>query len=370
VLILAGPVGETEHDGGAHPERPARIGAVLDGIGDLHLGTDLEIVEPRPATREELVRVHDEHYLDELELFSRRGGGSLDPDTYVTGTSWDAALHAAGAGLAAVEALEARGDGVAFVVARPPGHHAGRERGMGFCLINNVAVAAGVLVARGARVLVVDWDVHHGNGTEEIFWEEPNVLYASTHQWPLYPGTGRPEEVGGVGALGATLNVPVPPGATGDVLRQAFDDVVAPAAETFRPDWVLVSCGFDAHRTDPLAELMLSSADFAALARTVAAFAPSRGRTVLFLEGGYDLQAVRRSTAATLGAILGDPGEPEAPTFGGPGKEAVREAGLARKRAIDEAFDRIYGMGSLDAPVTEHPRRAFRRGMSGFGSSS
>jgi acetoin utilization deacetylase AcuC-like enzyme len=325
---------------------------VLQGIADLHLGSDLLTVDAPPATRNDLLAVHDAQYLDELEAFSRRGGGELDPDTYVTGTSWDAALRAAGAGLAAVEVLRARGEGVAFVAVRPPGHHAERGRGMGFCLLNNVAVTAAALASSGARVVVVDWDVHHGNGTQEIFWDEPDVLYVSTHQWPLYPGTGRPEEVGGVDAIGATLNVPVPPGATGDVLRQAMDDVIAPAVESFRPDWVLVSCGYDAHRADPLAELALSSADFAALARGAAALAPSPGRLVLFLEGGYDLQAIRRSTAATLGALVGDAAQPEEPTFGGPGSEAVRTAGRDRKRAIDEAWDRVLGAGSLDAPVT------------------
>ena len=364
MLILGGPVGEAEHDGGGHPERPARIGAVLQGIRDLDLGGDLVVAEAHPATREDLVRIHDEQYLDELEAFSRRGGGPLDPDTYVTTTSWDAAVRAAGAGLAAIDALESQGQGIGFAVVRPPGHHAGRERGMGFCLLNNVALSASVLVERGARVLIVDWDVHHGNGTQEIFWNEPAVLYVSPHPWPLYPGTGRPEEVGGAAAIGTVLNVPVPPGATGDVLRHAFDDVIAPAVDAFRPDWVLVSCGFDAHRDDPLAELMLSSADFAALARTVAGFAPSSGRTVLFLEGGYDLQAVRHSTAATLGAFLGGVGPPEEPTFGGPGTEAVRAAALARKRAVDEAYDRWYARDSLDAPdVHDTGPRPRWRGM-------
>jgi acetoin utilization deacetylase AcuC-like enzyme len=358
MLIVAGPVGEFDHDGGSHPERPARVTAVLQGIDDLRLGADLVCVDPLPVTRADLARVHSQRYLDDLEAFALRGGGSLDPDTYVTPTSWDVACAAAGAGLAAVDALRARGEGVAFAVARPPGHHAERSRGMGFCLVNNVAVTAASLVAAGERVLVVDWDVHHGNGTQEIFWDVPDVLYVSTHQWPLYPGSGKPEEVGGPGAVGGTVNVPVPPGATGDVLRRALDEVAAPAVDVFDPDWVLVSCGFDAHRADPLAELALSGADFADLARTVAAFAPVPGRTVLFLEGGYDMTAVRRSTAATLSALLGEPATPDQPTFGGPGTDAVRAAAGLRERAIAAAHDHLGG-GGLDAPVT---------GPSGLGS--
>ncbi len=363
MLIVAGPVGEVEHDGGAHPERPARITAVRRGIEDLRLGSDVVVVEPVPATRADLARVHSLGYLEELEALARRGGGALDPDTYVTAKSWDVALAAAGAGLAAVEALRDRGDGVGFVVARPPGHHAERARGMGFCLLNNVAVSAASLAAAGQRVLVVDWDVHHGNGTQEIFWGVPEVLYASTHQWPLYPGTGTPSEVGGPGALGATINLPVPPGATGDVLRLALDEVVAPAVDAFGPDWVLVSCGFDAHRADPLAELALSSADFADLARTVARFAPAPGRVVLFLEGGYDMQAVRRSTSAVVAALLGEAGSPESPTSGGPGADAVRAAAKVHDRAVAEAQDQSDhpGGAGLDAPVTGPAMRSDRR---------
>jgi acetoin utilization deacetylase AcuC-like enzyme len=201
---------------------------------------------------------------------------------------------------------------------------------MGFCLLNNVAVGAAALVERGERVLVVDWDVHHGNGTQAIFWNEPRVLYVSTHQWPLYPGTGRVEETGGSLAPGATLNVPLPPGATGDVLLAAFDDVVAPAVERFAPTWVLVSAGFDAHRADPLAELMLTAGDFAALAERVRAFAPRPGRVVAVLEGGYDLDALRLSVGATAAALLGGRAAPETPSTGGPGREVIGAVQRAR----------------------------------------
>jgi len=360
-VVLAGPAGESAHDGGAHPESPARVVAAMKGIADLHLGADLVAVDVRPASRDELARVHSLEYLDELEAFSGRGGGSLDADTFVTSDSWDAACRAAGAGLAAVAELERRGDGVGFVAARPPGHHAVRSRGMGFCLLNNVAVTAASLVAGGARVAIVDWDVHHGNGTQEIFWDEPDVLYVSTHQSPLYPGTGRPDEIGGAAARGKTVNVPLPPGATGDVVSLAFNEILGPAVDAFGPDWILVSCGFDAHRADPLAELALSSADFAALAAAVQQLAPSGGRIALFLEGGYDLQAVRRSTASTIGALVGDLASPEDPTFGGPGTDTVRASAVLRERALLEAEEERSGGGNLDGPHTGSVRASTTR---------
>ncbi len=213
---------------------------------------------------------------------------------------------------------------MAFVVVRPPGHHALRDRAMGFCLLNNIAVAAAALTAVGERVLIVDWDVHHGNGTQAIFWDDPDVLYVSTHQWPLFPGSGSATEIGGPHARGLTVNIPLPPGTTGDVVRRAIDEVALPVVEEFAPTWVLVSAGFDAHRADPLAELALSSGDFAELATTVASLAPRPGRLVLFLEGGYDLEALRVSVAATVSALLGGSYQPEVPTFGGPGEETVR----------------------------------------------
>lgn len=335
MLIVVGPVESELHHLRGHPERPTRIEAVMDGINDLKLGNDLMMVPTQPADVAQLARVHSSDYLDDLQRFCSTGGGSLEADTFATSESWDSASRAAGAGLVAIETLRAAGSGVAFVAARPPGHHAVADRPMGFCLMNNVALAASTLVDLGERVLIVDWDVHHGNGTQAIFWDSADVLYVSTHQWPCYPGTGAAKEVGGPLARGTTLNVPLPPGATGDVLLQAFDQIVDPAVDEFDPTWVLVSAGFDAHRSDPLAELALSSGDFAQLATVVSGYAPGPARTVIFLEGGYDLAALRSSVSATLGAIVGSSLATEKPTSGGPGQEHLQTIAAERREQLE-----------------------------------
>ena len=197
---------------------------------------------------------------------------------------------------------------------------------MGFCLQNNVAVTAAALAEQGERVAIVDYDAHHGNGTQDIFWRDPRVLYVSLHEWPLYPGTGRLHDTGEGAGDRTTCNFPLPAGATGDVYLRAFDDVIEPLVASFGPSWMLVSVGYDAHRADPLTGLALSAGDYAALAARVTALAPP-GRTIMFLEGGYDLAAIRDSVAVTLPALLGEPTRPsEPPTSGGPGLEAVLAA--------------------------------------------
>ena len=338
MLIMNGRVDDVGHSDPGHPERPDRLAAVMAGVEDLHLGDDLSFVEPRGATRNELLRVHEASYLDQLGAFCYEGGGNIDEDTYATYQSWSLAEHAAGAGIAVVDELRRRGEGVGFIAARPPGHHALADRAMGFCLLNNVAVTAAALTGRGERVLILDWDVHHGNGTQSIFWNDPEVLYVSTHQWPLFPGSGGAREIGGRDALGLTVNLPLPAGATGDVARRALHEVAAPVIDLFAPTWVLVSAGFDAHRADPLAELALSGGDFADLARMAAGYAPGPGRLAFFLEGGYDLKALRLSVAAMLGQVLGSDFRPEEPTSGGFGLDEVHRTEMARGTALRAAL--------------------------------
>ncbi|HLI72941.1 MAG TPA: histone deacetylase [Acidimicrobiales bacterium] len=332
MLLVGGWPDLDHHDTGVgHPERHERVRAALAGIEAAGLDDAVVSLEPRRASIDELARVHDRTYLEALASFCASGGGHLDPDTVAVRDSWDTASVAAGGVLGAIDALRA-GDGtLAFVAARPPGHHALADTAMGFCLLNNVAVGAAALADQGERVVIVDWDVHHGNGTQAIFWDDPRVLYASTHQSPLYPGTGRASETGGPGAPGATINVPLPPGATGDVVLRAFDEVIAPAVDRFDPTWVLVSCGFDAHRLDPLANLALTAADFAALAARARSWAPAPGRLALVLEGGYDLEALRMSAGAAVAAALDVDYRPEAPSAGGPGTDAVRAARAAQE---------------------------------------
>jgi acetoin utilization deacetylase AcuC-like enzyme len=323
-----------DHDTGPrHPECPARLAAVLRGIAAAGLDQGVVPFAPRPATRRELELVHPAEHLDALAAFCSRGGGAIDADTRAGVASWDVAVRAAGAGPDAIERLD-RGEGeAAFLALRPPGHHATARQAMGFCILNNIAVAAAVLAERGERVLIVDWDVHHGNGTQAVVWADARVAYVSVHQSPLYPGTGLVEESGEGPGAGTTVNVPVPPGTTGDAFRAAVDDVVAPLAEQFRPTWVLASAGFDAHRADPLADLALSSGDFADLAQRVMALAPP-GRRLAFLEGGYDLAALAASAGACVAAMAGVAYRPEPATSGATGRDSVETAArLVRERA-------------------------------------
>ncbi len=327
LLVATDPEFAAHDPGPGHPERVARLEAVAAGLAAAAVDDAFVALEPRDATRADLERVHSPAMLDALEALAGNGGGHLDADTVASAGSWGAARRAAGAGLAAVDALQ-RGEGTAaFLGVRPPGHHATGRVAMGFCLLNNVAVTAAALATRGERVCVIDYDAHHGNGTQDIFFSNPNVCYVSLHEWPLYPGTGRLQDTGHGAGAGTTCNFPLPAGATGDVYLRAFDEVVTPLVDGFGATWVLVSAGFDAHRADPLTGLDLSAGDYGDLAARAVALAPGPGRVIVFLEGGYDLGALRDGVATTVRVLAGEPARPaEAPTAGGPGGAVVEAA--------------------------------------------
>ncbi len=325
-LLLVASARCHEHSTGPnHPERPARLAAVEAGLVRSDLMGAIKRIEAAPAPIEALLRVHTADQVDLVHDLAEADGGAIDGDTVVSASSFDAARLAAGAGLQSIAELNSEQADAAFCVVRPPGHHATSRQSMGFCLFNNVAVAARSLVDAGERVAIVDIDAHHGNGTQEVFYKDPNVLFISFHQWPCYPGTGRVDERGSGRGVGSTINVPLPAGATGDVYLAAWDRIAAPAVASFGATWVLISAGFDAHRDDPITDMGLSAGDFGVLTARIMQVAPA-GRRIFFLEGGYDVEALAASSAALVGAALGLERDSEPLTNGGPGLDAVAVA--------------------------------------------
>ena len=295
-----------EHDPGpGHPESPARLRAVLDALNDPGFAA-LDRLEAPRATREQLARVHRAELIDSIfDHVPQHGWYRLDADTVMSPASVEAALHAAGAVCAAVDNAIAGRHQRSFCAVRPPGHHATPTAAMGFCLFNSVAVGAAQALAVGGlvRVAIVDFDVHHGNGTQDIFCNDPRVLYASSHQSPLYPGTGARSEEGS----GNIVNVPLPPGAGSCEFRDAYERIVLPALDSFAPELVMISAGFDAHRLDPLANLNLDADDYVWITEHLVALAQrhAQGHVVSSLEGGYNLNALRESVASHVAALLG-----------------------------------------------------------------
>jgi acetoin utilization deacetylase AcuC-like enzyme len=310
VLLLSDPV-MAGHQPPGHPERAERVEAVALGITDAaaSTGASLEREAVQPADAADLERIHPAPYLALLDDAAAQGGGWIDADTHLGPDSMVAARLAAGATIRAAVAAAAGESEVAFAVVRPPGHHARRERAAGFCLLNNVAVAAMALRAAGLaqRIAILDWDVHHGDGTQAIFDADPDLCYASTHQMPLYPGTGDSADRGAGAGLGSKHNAPLPPGSGDAAFMDAWLTRLLPAVEAFAPEAILISAGYDAHRLDPLAELEVTEAGYRSVSEAIGRIARAGGLrgVALTLEGGYDLDALRASAGATVAGLLG-----------------------------------------------------------------
>ncbi len=306
VAIVADKIYLEHRPGPAHPERPERLEAIYSALDRYNRRQLLMNLSPRRATEEELALVHSRKH---IELIKQTSGRTvrLDPDTSTSPRSYEVSLYAAGALLSAVDAVLSEQAQRCFAFIRPPGHHAEPRRAMGFCLFNNVAIAAAYALAKGIkRVLIVDFDLHHGNGTQAAFYHDPRVLYVSTHQYPYYPGTGGFTEVGADKGKGFTLNFPLPAGTGDDTCNRIYSDIVAPISGQYAPELVLVSAGFDPYFDDPLGGLNLTAEGFAGIARTIIAIAnrSAKGRAVFALEGGYSLKGLSESSLLVLDELV------------------------------------------------------------------
>jgi len=292
--------------GESHPERPERIQALLNLAGALDKQM-FELASPRAATRADVEYTHGADHVRLVESTSKHNRYALDGDTITCRDSFGVALLAVGGFLTLLDAIASKQSSNGFALVRPPGHHALRDHAMGFCLFNTMAIGAEYLkrVHGAKKILIMDWDVHHGNGTQAAFYDDPTVFFISTHQFPFYPGSGAVNETGVGAGEGLTLNVPLPAGCTDVEYLQVFQDIVVPAAEKFQPDWILVSAGFDPHRRDPLGGMNVTEEGFGAMARLLLALANrfADGRIAFLLEGGYDLAGLRDSVAAVLAAM-------------------------------------------------------------------
>jgi acetoin utilization deacetylase AcuC-like enzyme len=297
-----------QHRTGAHPESPARIKSLREMLSETGLERKFESFPPRPIELPSLERVHPEEYVTAIREYAEQGGGRIESDTVVSPESYNVALHAAGAAVEAVKQVLTTDQSQAVCLVRPPGHHASQRKPMGFCLFNNVAVAALAAIERHnlSRVLIVDWDVHHGNGTQDIFYEDPRVHFFSSHRFPFYPGTGDSDETGRGKGLGSTWNLPLEFGITPAEFHEEFNRMLEHAAAKCRPELVLISAGFDAHRDDPIGSLGLDAGDFATLTNRVCDVADQfcGGKIVSLLEGGYHLPALAASVKAHLEVLL------------------------------------------------------------------
>jgi len=299
-----------QHDTGQHVENPRRLEAIISHLEQTGLKQQLTLIKPRAASIEELSLVHPEQYISHIQDAAQKGGGWLDADTVMSPNSYEAAIYAAGGIIKATEAVMDGEVGSAFALVRPPGHHATSQRAMGFCLFNNVAIATKYALAKYKleRITIIDFDVHHGNATHYTFYDNPQVLYISTHEYPFYPGTGSIEETGSGEAEGATVNIPLPAGCGDAEYLQVFEQIIVPAVRRFKPQLILVSAGYDLHWADELALMQVSTTGFAQMVNTIKGLADELcgGRLVFTLEGGYNLTALATSVKATFDVLLGN----------------------------------------------------------------
>jgi acetoin utilization deacetylase AcuC-like enzyme len=334
-LVLFYPEGHEAHAEPDHPERPERVEAIRSALEAQGWWEAYPHLQPMELPEAVITGVHSADYLERLKQVCWRGA-HFDADTYTTPPSWHLAQNAAGGAASVAAAVWLRSARRGFALTRPPGHHATRDQAMGFCLLNNVAVAAEYLVQKeGAqRLAIVDLDLHHGNGTQDIFYERGDVFYFSTHQWPLYPGTGGVEETGFGPGEATTANFPMPPFSGDQAFQTVMDELIIPLLDRYQPEMILVSYGFDPHYHDPLGNLRLTASGYRHLVARLSEWADANceGRIALFLEGGYDLQAAKACTLAVVGALLGMPGGTE----GINGPEPVKE-GTAWKSMVQRA---------------------------------
>jgi len=299
-----------KHDTGQHPENASRLEAIISHLEQTQLIRQLTLIQPRAAFIEELSLVHSGQHISRVQEVGQGGGGWLDADTVMSPGSYDAALYAAGGVIRATEAVMQGEVGSAFALVRPPGHHATSQRAMGFCLFNNIAIAAKYALAKYdlGRIAIIDFDVHHGNGTQESFYDSPQVLYISTHESPFYPGTGSIEETGRDKAKGTTVNIPLPAGCGDNEYLSVFEQIIVVAVRRFNPQLILVSAGYDTHWADGLAMMQVSVTGFAQMVRIIKELAEElcNGHLVLTLEGGYNLTALAASVKATFDVLLGN----------------------------------------------------------------
>jgi acetoin utilization deacetylase AcuC-like enzyme len=332
-----------EHDTGDHVENSQRLVAAMSYLKETGIKEKLTCLPPRPALLEELEMIHTTEYISYVKSKAEKGGGWLDPDTVMSPKSYEAALYAAGGFMVAVEAVMRGEVDNAFALVRPPGHHAIHDRAMGFCIFNNMAIAAKFALSRFSlnRVLIADFDVHHGNGTQDAFYADPKVLYCSTHQYPFYPGTGWMDETGTGEGAGTTVNFPMAAGWGDEEYLRAFNEVLVPVARGFQPQLILVSAGFDAHWADHLAMMRVSVTGFAQMVMILKELAAElcQGRLVFTLEGGYNLQVVASSIKAVFDVLLGN-SEVDDP---------LGKASMARKpEGFDEHIEAIKRIHHLE----------------------